>query len=303
LFSLSGHEARVNDVAFNPDGTRLATAGEDNTARLWDATTGQELLLLSGHTERSYDWSHNGINDLAFSPDGGRLATAGVDGQAKVWNVESGEELLSLAGHPDDRGITSVDYGPDGKLLATGTDKPSVVKVWDAETGEELFTLPGYETNRIWAIAISPDGNHLAITNNTGGLDVWQLPDEIGASGEQAPQELFSNPAAHSSIIRSIFYSQDGTRFVTASNDGSAKVWDAMTGLPLLTLSHLGPLGGADFSPDGTRLAIAGLDGIARIFVVDLEELKTLAQSRVTRVLTTTECQQYLHLEECPRDE
>jgi hypothetical protein len=62
-------------------------------------------------------------------------------------------------------------------------------------------------------------------------------------------------------------------------------------------------VGDAEFSPDGARVAIAGLDGFVRLLTLKLDELVTLAQSRVTRSLTTAECQQYLHLEACPDEE
>jgi hypothetical protein len=78
-------------VAFSPDGTRLATTDLDGTAKIRDATSGQELLTLSGHSDE--------VMNLAFSPDGTRLATASHDSTAKIWDTVSGEELLTLAGH------------------------------------------------------------------------------------------------------------------------------------------------------------------------------------------------------------
>jgi WD40 repeat protein/serine/threonine protein kinase len=305
LLTLAGHDAAVNAVAFGPDGTRLATVSEDNTARLWDTTTGKQLHVLDGHTEKKYQegGEPEGVMDVAFSPDGAKLATAGMDGQIKVWDVGTGEELLSLSGHPEDRGIYSVAFSQDGALLASGTDQPSVVKVWDTVTGRELLNLPGYEAGRIFGIDFNPDGSRLAVSNNTGQLDVWLLPEPKGDQSEQTPKKLHSNPSPHSSGITDVMFSSDGTRLVTASFDQTAKVWDAETGQALLTLNHPDGLWDARFSPDGTRLATAGLDGVARLFTVDLDELVELAKTRVTRSLTTAECQQYLHLETCPGGE
>jgi WD40 repeat protein len=95
----------------------------------------------------------------------------------------------------------------------------------------------------------------------------------------------------------------------TASEDGTAKVWDistvletgATTGQELLTLSgHTRGLLDVAFSPDGKYLATSSQDGTVRLYVLLIDELIALAKSRVTRSLTAEECQQFLHLERCP---
>jgi WD40 repeat protein len=75
-------------VAFSPDGTRLATASSDTTARIWDASSGQELLTLRGHADR--------VTGMAFSPDGKRLATASKDGTVQIYALDI-HDLLALA--------------------------------------------------------------------------------------------------------------------------------------------------------------------------------------------------------------
>jgi len=107
----------------------------------------------------------------------------------------------------------------------------------------------------------------------------------------------------HTGLVFSVAFSPDDSIIATGSTDGTAKIWDALTGRELLTLSSDG--GGVTnvaFSPDGSRLATANRDGTDRIYLLKIEDLVALAKQRVTRLLTTEECQQYLHLESCPAE-
>jgi WD40 repeat protein len=98
-------------VAFSRDGKRLATASEDNTAKVWDAESGKELLTLHSHSSP--------VNAVAFSPDGKRLATASEDHTAKVWDAEKGKEPLTLRGQLGQ--VLGVAFSPNGKHLATAS--------------------------------------------------------------------------------------------------------------------------------------------------------------------------------------
>jgi WD40 repeat protein len=69
----------------------MASAGDDQTAKVWDAASGKEVFTLFGHNDVLFK--------LAFDAGGTRLATAGADGTAKVWDAISGRELLTLSGH------------------------------------------------------------------------------------------------------------------------------------------------------------------------------------------------------------
>ena len=76
---LRGHEDSVSSAVFSPDGSRIATASGDNTARLWDAASGKEIAVLRGHV--------HDVSSAVFSPDGSRIATASHDGTARLWDV------------------------------------------------------------------------------------------------------------------------------------------------------------------------------------------------------------------------
>jgi WD40 repeat protein len=106
---------KVLDVAFSPDGTRLATGCSDKTARVWDAASGQQLLTVR-HDEK--------VTAVAFSPDGTRLATgsAGWSARARVWDAASGQQLLDVRRH---QLVMAVAFSPDGTRLATASSDES----------------------------------------------------------------------------------------------------------------------------------------------------------------------------------
>jgi WD40 repeat protein len=111
------------NVAFSPDGQRLATGGEENTVIIWDMETSVDRLTLEGE--------HSGeVYTLAFSPDeGGRwLATAGEDSAVKIWDSHTGEFIHSFRGH--EGLVSSLAFSPDGERLVSGS-RDKTVKVWD----------------------------------------------------------------------------------------------------------------------------------------------------------------------------
>jgi len=276
-----GHTGRVIGITFNPDGKLFATASFDGTAIVWDIKTGRKLYTLAAH--------EGGVRDVAFSPDGSLIATGGFDGTAKLWETLTGEKIVELNG--DNGFVLGVAFSPDGtKLTTSHTD--TTAKIWDIKTGESLFTLAGH-SDPLPDIAYSPDGKKVATGSQDGTAIIWDA-----ANGSK-----LLTLTGHGSEIQSVVFSPDGKLIATGSGDNTAKLWDAETGEEILTLpGSVGGVTGVAFSPSdgGAHLAVASVDGVVRIFILQIEDLLALAQSRVTRPLTTAECKKYLHVEQCP---
>ncbi|MCP4305491.1 MAG: hypothetical protein GY788_11560, partial [bacterium] len=117
---------------------------EDNTARVWDAATGAETVVLTGHK--------SGVVSAVFSPDGTRVVTASFDKTARVWDAATGTEIGVLTGH--DGPVLSVAFSPDGTRVVTASvDRPA--RVWDASH---------LGTSDAFAIACQRLGNNIDLT-------------------------------------------------------------------------------------------------------------------------------------------
>ena len=252
LITLEGHGDDLYSVRFSPDGSRIATVGEDNgkdSVKVWDVATGRELLAIEEMTlvEVTLNGRIISRDILCFSPDGMRLAVVCEDDTVKVWDVTDSQKRITLKGHK--LSVSCVYFSPDGKCLAT-VDDDDAVKVWDAASGIESFSLEGVDDG-FTSVCFSPDGRRIATGCWDATVSVWD-----SANGKKlATLKGISEDA----YIYGVCFSPDGTR-VAACSDDDAKglrqmmtVWDAATSRKLLALKGGGGVS-VRFSPDGKRL-------------------------------------------------
>jgi WD40 repeat protein len=302
LQALYGHTVGVKAVAFSRDGTRIATGSYDQTARIWNAETGQQLLEIK-------DPNHV-ITSVGFSPDGKQLITGlkrvfepenrsaleaeANDSTVKVWDAFTGREILRLKGYTST--VKSAAFSPDGMQIATaGYDNTATI--WNAATGTAQVVLRGH-TNYVVAAAFSADGRRLVTGSYDHTAKVWDYADYREES--ILPE--------HAGRATSVAVSRDGKLIATGSGSTVA-AWDPTTGRENVTYTeslsqqnrmrtastieirsaadgsvlfhltgHKGDITSVAFSPNSNQVVSGSYDGTAKVWSIKTGcEISTLA--------------------------
>ncbi len=231
-------QQRVYSVAFSADGKLLASGGNQGDIKLWNFTTGKESVTLRGAP---------GAWRVAFSPDGRLLAVAsGLMGGygVNLWDVATGKPQATL----DHAGelVRSLAFSPDGKTLATGTDRKTV-RLWDVATRQKQTAFEA-QAPAVYCLQFSPDGKKLATASPWYDpcTTCWNL-------ATQPPQITVRLPGAYG-----LAFSPDGKTLATGSGGGTVTLWDVATGKERARReTGWGKIFDVAFSPDGATLACA----------------------------------------------
>jgi WD40 repeat protein/DNA-binding SARP family transcriptional activator len=257
LLSLAGATSPIHDIAYSPDGSRIATGGDDGTAIVWDARTGNRLLALPDAD------AGGGCLGVGFSPDGTLLATADGIGRVRIWKLGSGRVVRTIRVRAP---LCGVAWSPDGRLIGAGQcgtynySTASAIRVWDVRSGRLVFRTTGTPARAM--LRFSPDGREIVVPTVDGTAEIWAL----------AGNRLVATLRGHSGQVGAVAYSPDGKHVATGSTDGTARIWDARTGQQLLVLSgHTATVDAVEFTPDGRDLVTTSEDGTVRVWNVTTE--------------------------------
>ena len=265
-------EIQLLTSAFSNDSLYVATGGKDSKVFIWEVTTGRILKELMTEEKEIYS--------LSFSSDGRHLAVGGKS--VSLWNLESGELADILLGHEDE--IHCLNYSPDGKKIATA-GQDTEINIWNTKTGNLTFSLSGHSME-IRKVIFSNDGLRLGTASLDGTIKIWNLEK----------RQVIRSISIWPEIPQSIAFSPDGIQIASCSKNKIAKVWDIYSGQVVLTLTgHSAEITDIKYSSDGQTIATVSADKTIQFHpLMNIAELKELAEMRSTRQLTNLEKQEFL---------
>ncbi|HEY0320348.1 MAG TPA: serine/threonine-protein kinase [Pyrinomonadaceae bacterium] len=246
----------VRSVSFSPNGLLIASGGNDNVVRLWEAQTGAMRILGKCGTGAS---GFSYVSSVAFAPDGVHIASGSNDKTIRLWDAETNEMLLlGTASHP----VRAIDFSRNGKLIVAGSSD-GTINLLDVET-QEMRVL-GQCEGVVWAVAFSPSTDSVASESDDNTIHIWNL--------STTRMRLL---ASQDSDVRSLAYSPDGETIAFGGWDRSVRLLDVRPG-NMRTLGRCEDVVRAvAFSPDGKRIASASDDRTIRIWNIETGRDETL---------------------------
>ncbi|KAJ3337036.1 POC1 centriolar protein A, partial [Entophlyctis luteolus] len=241
--SMFGHSDPVTSVAFNHDGSLIASGSRDKTVRVWNPLSGALVSELKGH-------SHH-VNSVAFNHDGSLIATGCADETVRVWNPLSGALVSELKGHSHH--VNSVAF--NGSLIASGSHD-STVRVWNPLSGALVSELKGH-SGWVRSVAFNHDGSLIASGSYDKTVQIWNP-----FSGA-----LVSQLKGHSDYVNSVAFNHDGALIASGSADKTVRVWNTLSGTLVSELKgHSGWVQSVAFNHDSALIASGSADKTIRLW-------------------------------------
>lgn len=274
---LGVHNKAVNTAEFSPDGTRVATASDDTSARsLKVDQSGRGLYNLWGP-------GHELVNDVRFSRDGKHVVISHGNGVTVRDSAADSSHWTSSV--PQWYQVTSAAFSSNGEFVAVGAGTTPAIWIWHKTPRPEKWHWANappaavLNTDKILDVDFGPGKySQLVLTAHADGIArLWDL-------NKRMLVRPLSDPGAD--VVYEARFSADGSRIVTANGDGRVRIWDTSTGRLVRRLEGVGrfALSAAALSPDGTLAAGGGADGTVLVWEVATGKLLALMHSHAGAV-------------------
>lgn len=305
---LSGHSGYVHAIAFDPQGSRAATAANDSTVRIWRLSDGQCLTTLHGHDAP--------VTDCAFSPNGKFVVSSSDDASAIVWHVSNrlitagmvlegsvtglaispdGDRFISkafgklMADPPSpavpvlgrtadltpiasleghDGGISDVQFSANGELVLTASYKDGVT-VWDAHNGRKISS---FHAGGVCSARFGRDGKTVLSAGMDQRVAIW----------DASTGKLLRACLGHQDEVSLAIFSHGGETIGSISDDKTARLWDYDGSAEIVRMNHDARLTSLAFAPDDRLVATGCIDGYVRILDIESRELVGTLESFCT---------------------
>ncbi|MCW5945712.1 MAG: hypothetical protein KIT74_01625 [Fimbriimonadales bacterium] len=273
--------ADVYTATFSPDGGKILVSCEDETARVFDANTRQELARYEGHSFQ--------VSSATFSRQCDRLLTTSwhlprepisalqpnqvgeLGGLGHIWDLAQAREVIRLVGHEGP--ITSGEFSPDGQLVVTCGWEGST-RLWDARSGREVRKL--IEFDRTYSSSFSSN-SRLMVTAQSTNSNLWDTSSQSAL--RSFPDDLGMNASA--------ILAPDGRSLLIIYGDGSSKMYDTQSGRVLFGIDGLSDEENAtcaSFEPNGRTIAIGTSSGRVRMITAGTGSQVSVLQPHSTAV-------------------
>jgi WD40 repeat protein len=226
------HAGPINSLEFNHDGTMVATASDDRTARIWSGKTGHPLFSLEHQSS---------VVSAGFSADGTRLVTASWT-FAFVWSAVNGAQIAGPFRHADK--VVRATMHPSGGRLLT-VSQPGLVQIWEVATGKSLVIRN--HRARVTAAVFSPDGEAVLTTSEDGLAHLWDSTSGVD----------LIDPLRQESPATCATFNSTGQWLAIGHQDGTVHVRDRTTGMPVcIGHRHSSAVRQVEFSAQGEHLLV-----------------------------------------------
>ena len=248
---MRGHLSAVSVLALNTGGEILASGSLDGTVILWNMKE-HELLKSTKVIGKS------SIKSLAFHPNGRILAIGGEDGSLQFRSIPEMKLITTLSGHKNS--INDLEFNPRGDLFVSGSEDGKVI-IWDWKVKKQRSKI-NFE-DAVSTISIHPKLAEIVVGTAGGRLETWSL-----AKGTLLHQITESGP-----LISSTGYDRNGSRIISALEDGTVEIWENGVSLHLKTFSgHERIVESLDFSSNNKFLISSSSDKSVRIWDLKTNE-------------------------------